>query len=272
MVAILPVAALTASLDRQIRGAFIGIGFSIKVWPIALLAGRLAGASCSPAAPRRWRDRGGLAGATTLDHAQHAQPPAWRTAGPGHQVRSMAATPFGTAARYLGLSGQRFLHLGTARWNSPRFEVETPPSSPIQHHTRGRAAIVMWLPAGPPDQATFYDAALTTVLFLVLTSRVLSPSPCDLAHPGLALSLFSLPRSSRSPGCCWRATADRDHLSVGRGHYSSEGRTAGTLILAARNAVLLVAAVESFRTPVTTHAAPGRKTPTGKNWKPCPTS
>ncbi len=182
MVAIFAVAALTASLDPAVRGAFIGIGFSIKVWPIALLAGL-----------RRWREllTGGASalaatvvacGATALIMPNALD---FLTAQQerGLQVESMAATPF-VLLRALGLwDGFSTYQHGAMELAGSR--SRPPPSSPSWPPRSRPVLLVVWWLRAHPTEATFYDAALTTVLFLVPTSRVLSPPVHDLAHrPG----------------------------------------------------------------------------------------
>ncbi|WP_066375668.1 glycosyltransferase family 87 protein [Herbidospora mongoliensis] len=246
MVAIFAMAALTASVDPAVRGAFIGIGFSIKVWPIALLAGM-----------RRWRDlfTGGLSalaatvvacGATALVMPNALD---FLTAQQerGLQVESMAATPF-VLLRALGLwdGFSTYQHgamelAGTGVETATRLAVLATPIA-------AGLLLVWWLRAHPTE-ATFYDAALTTVLFLVLTSRVLSPQYM-IWLIGLAAVVFSVPGSSQKP-VAWLLLAATLLTGITypwvEEHYSWKGELPGTLVLAARNAVLLIAAVVSFR-------------------------
>ncbi|TKK85880.1 DUF2029 domain-containing protein [Herbidospora galbida] len=246
MVAIFAVAALTASTDPAVRGALIGIGFSIKVWPIALLAGL-----------RRWREllTGGASavaatvvacGATALVMPNALD---FLTAQQerGLQVESMAATPF-VLLRALGLwdGFSTYQHgamelAGTGVDTAIRIAVLATPVAAV--------LLVVWWLRAHPTEATFYDAALTTVLLLVVTSRVLSPQYL-IWLIGLAAVVFSVPRSSQKP-VAWLLLAATLLTGIAypwvEEHYSWKGELPGTLILAARNLLLLMAAVLSFR-------------------------
>jgi len=96
---------------------------------------------------------------------------------------------------------------------------------------------------------TYYDAAFTVVLLLVLTSRVLSPQYLVWLL-GLAAVVLAVPRgeSSQRPAAWLVLLAG---LLTGimypwlEQDYSWTGTLPGTLVLTARNLVLLAAAVVS---------------------------
>ncbi|MCT9934705.1 DUF2029 domain-containing protein [Planotetraspora sp. A-T 1434] len=249
MVTLVAVMALTASTDPAVRGSLIGIGLIIKVWPVALLVGL-----------RRWRElltgtasmlviavTGCGVAALVMPHAldfltaQHDR---------GLQVESLAATPF-ALARALGWWGgfTNYQHgamelVGTGVRTAERLSLVATPVA--------LGLLAIWWFLAVPTARSFYDAALTAVLFLVVTSRVLSPQYLVWVV-GVAAVVLTLPRTRPGPSqrpAAWLVLAAT--LLTGimypwiEEDYSWRGDLPGTLVLVARNLVLLAAAVVSF--------------------------
>lgn len=245
MVTLVAVLALTVSTNPAVRGSLIGIGLSIKVWPVALLVGL-----------RRWREL--LTGtgsalavafaacgvsALVMPHAldfltaQHDR---------GLQIESLGATPF-AFARALGWwdGFTSYQHgamelVGTGVETAERLSVIATPVA--------LALLVLWWFRAAPTDKSYYDAALTTVLFLVLTSRVLSPQYM-IWLMGVAAVVLVVPGSGQRPAA-WLLLAATLLTGVMypwfEEDYSWKGELQGTLILVARNLVFLAAAIVSF--------------------------
>ncbi len=249
MVTLVAVMALTASADPAVRGALIGVGLIIKAWPVALLAGL-----------RRWRELLTASGATLAISvagcgvAVLAMPHAldFLTAQQerGLQVESLAATPF-ALARALG----RWDGFTTYQHGAMELVgrgVETAERVSLVATPVALALLAVWWLRAAPTARTFYDAALTAVLFLVLTSRVLSPQYLVWVI-GIAAVVLAVPTgrqgASQRP-TAWLVLAAA--LLTGimypwvEEDYSWHGNLPGTLVLVARNLVLLAAAIVSF--------------------------
>ncbi|GAA1024497.1 membrane protein [Acrocarpospora pleiomorpha] len=245
MVTLVAVAALTVSRDALIRGMLIGVGLSIKVWPIALLVGL-----------RRWRElltgTGAALGATIVACGAaalvmpHALDFLTNQQERGLQVESLAGTPF-VLGRVLGWWGgfTSYQHgamelVGDGIETATRMSVIATPVALL-------LLFVWWLRA-TPTETTYYDAAFTTVLFLVLTSRVLSPQYL-IWLIGIAAVAFAVRESSQRPAAWLLLTA---MLLTGimypwvEEDYSWTGQLPGTLVLVTRNLILLAAAIVSF--------------------------
>lgn len=252
MVTLVAVLALTASVDPAVRGSLIGIGLIVKAWPVALLAGL-----------RRWRELLTASGAMLAiavagcGVAVLAMPHAldFLTAQQerGLQVEAMAATPF-VLARALGW-WDGFTSYQHGAMELVGSGVETAELVSLIATPVGLALIAVWWLRAALTVRSFFDAALTTVLFLVITSRVLSPQYLVWVI-GIAAVVLSLPRGQSSP-----ATADQRPaawlvlvaaLLTGimypwiEEDYSWRGELPGTLVLTARNLVLLAAATVSY--------------------------
>lgn len=245
MVTLVAVMALTVSADPAVRGALIGIGLSIKLWPVALLTGL-----------RRWRELltgGGSALATAavacgvcalvmpnaLDFLTAQQDR-------GLQIESLAATPF-ALARALGW-WDGFTNYQHGAMELVGSGVETAERLSVIATPAALALLALWWFRAATTDRSYYDAALTTVLFLVLTSRVLSPQYM-IWLIGIAAVVLVVPGSSQRPAA-WLLLAAT--LLTGimypwvEEDYSWSGRLPGTLVLVARNVLLLAAAIVSF--------------------------
>ncbi|ADG90252.1 hypothetical protein Tbis_3564 [Thermobispora bispora DSM 43833] len=246
MVTLVAVAALTVSARPAVRGALIGVGLAIKVWPVALLAGlrdrwellRTAGPAVAVTAA--------VCGAAAL-----LMPNAfdWLTAQQerGLQVESLAATPFALARALGWWPGYTTYQYGAMELVGPGIETATTVS--VASTCLALTFIATWWVGARPTAVTYYDAAFTVVLLLVLTSRVLSPQYLVWLL-GLAAVVLAVPRgeSSQRPAAWLVLLAG---LLTGimypwlEQDYSWTGTLPGTLVLTARNLVLLAAAVVS---------------------------
>ncbi|MBX6382906.1 MAG: DUF2029 domain-containing protein [Microbispora sp.] len=249
MVTLVAVLALTASSGPAVRGALIGVGLLVKVWPVALLAGL-----------RRWRElltASGLAlgvavagcgvAALVMPHAL-----GFLTAQEqrGLQIESLAATPFALARALGWWDGYTTYQHGAMEAVGPG--VGTAALLSVAATPAALTLIGVWWLRAVPGPRAYYDAALTTVLFLVATSRVLSPQYFVWVI-GLAAVVVSVRRER--PGPTQRPAVLLVLLAAlltGIMYpwieldYSWTGALPGTLVLAVRNLVVLAAAVTSY--------------------------
>jgi Glycosyltransferase family 87 len=244
MVSLAVVAALTLSEIAWVRGALIGLGIALKVWPLALLAGL-----------RRWREVLTAGGAALIAfvgvcgvlaviirggfHFLHTQ------AARGLQIESVAGLPF-ALAHPAGWWGVKVKH----RYGAFEF---------IGSGTQGVATgaelatvlcaialLVWWLTArfGP---TTLYDAAVTTTLLLIVTSRVLSPQ--YLVWLGAVCAIALAVPGGRQRFAAWLSIAAFPlSAMLFPFTYTSflHGGVLPTVLVVARNLLLLAAFVVSF--------------------------
>jgi hypothetical protein len=245
MVTLVAVLALTLSTDPAVRGTLIGIGLSIKLWPVALLTG-----------VRRWRELLTGAGSAlavavvTCGVCALVMPNAldFLTAQQerGLQIESLAATPF-ALARALGW-WDGFTNYQHGAMELVGSGVETAARLSVIATPAALGLLALWWFRAATTDRSYYDAALTTVLLLVLTSRVLSPQYM-IWLIGIAAVVLVVPGSSQRPAA-WLLLAAT--LLTGimypwvEEDYSWSGKLPGTLVLIARNALLLAAAIVSF--------------------------
>ncbi|MBO3750268.1 DUF2029 domain-containing protein [Streptosporangiaceae bacterium NEAU-GS5] len=245
MVTFVAVAALTVSASAAVRGLFIGIGLAIKVWPVALLAGL-----------RRWRELFTGAGvslataligcgvaALLLPHALdflHAQ------GDRGLQVESMAGAPFALARALGWWDGFPTYQHGAMELVGDG--VGTATTISVVATPVAMALLLIWWIRARLTETAYYDAALTTVLFLVATSRVLSPQYMVWVL-GLAAVVLIVRGSSQWP-TAWLVLVATLLTGITypwvEDDYATDGKLLGTLVLVARNLVFLTAAVVSF--------------------------
>ncbi|MEU8057211.1 glycosyltransferase 87 family protein [Microbispora bryophytorum] len=249
MVTLVAVLALTASANPAVRGPLIGLGLLVKVWPVALLAGL-----------RRWRELMTASGLTlvvavagcgvsalTVPHALDFLTAQEKR---GLQIESLAATPLALARALGWWDGYTTYRHGAMEAVGGGVGVATMLSlaaTPV-----ALALIGLWWLRAAPSPRSYYDAALTTVLFLVATSRVLSPQYLVWVI-GIAAVILSVRRDR--PGPTQRPAALLvlvAALLTGVMYpwmeldYSWTGALPGTLVLVLRNLVFLAAAVTSY--------------------------
>ncbi|GAA4200245.1 glycosyltransferase family 87 protein [Microbispora amethystogenes] len=249
MVTLVAVLALTASAHPVVRGALIGVGLIVKVWPVALLTGL-----------RRWRELLTATGSTivvavagcgmaalTLPHALDFLTAQQER---GLQIESLAATPFALARAVGWWDGFTTYQHGSMEAVGPG--VDTAIWVSLAATPAALVLIGVWWLRAAPSPRSYYDAALTTVLFLVVTSRVLSPQYFVWVI-GVAAVLLSVRRTEPGPTqrpAAWLVVVAA--LLTGimypwvEQDYSWEGALPGTVVLTLRNLVFLAAAVTSY--------------------------
>ncbi|MEU6409700.1 glycosyltransferase 87 family protein [Microbispora sp. NPDC046933] len=249
MVTLVAVLALTTSANPAVRGALIGVGLLVKVWPVALLAGL-----------RRWREllttsaltlvvavAGCGVAALILPHALDFLTAQEKR---GLQIESLAATPFALARALGWWDGYTTYQHGAMEAVGGGVGVATLLS--VAATPVALALVGLWWLRAAPSPRSYYDAALTTVLFLVATSRVLSPQYLVWVI-GVAAVILSVRRDR--PGPTQRPAALLvmvAALLTGIMYpwmeldYSWAGALPGTLVLVVRNLVFLAAAVTSY--------------------------
>lgn len=204
MVATLALVLATSSTEWtwRLRGAAIGLGAVMKLWPAALAAGL----------PKRVDGRRALlwAGIAALLPAlalAAALPGAFEfltgQQNRGLEVESVLATPF-LIARQLG-------YPGVIRHQFGAFEITGPGIGAVRIccealTVAGFAWLLWWrrradLVPGRWSAAVYYDVALVAVLIAIVTSRVLSPQYLVWVVALIALCLTS-PKSALT-GPCW---------------------------------------------------------------------
>ncbi|MFI9574292.1 glycosyltransferase 87 family protein [Microbispora rosea] len=249
MVTLVAVLALTASANPAVRGSLIGVGLLVKVWPVALLAGL-----------RRWRELLTASGLTLVVAVAgcgvaallmpHALDFLTAQEKRGLQIESLAATPFALARALGWWDGYTTYRHGAMEAVGGGVGVATTLSlvaTPV-----ALALIGLWWLRAAPSPRSYYDAALTTVLFLVATSRVLSPQYLVWVI-GIAAVILSVRRDrsgpTQRPAALLVMVAA---LLTGIMYpwveldYSWRGALPGTLVLVLRNLVFLAAAVTSY--------------------------
>jgi uncharacterized membrane protein len=245
MVTILAVLALTASTTPLTRGGLIGLGLSIKVWPVALLVGL-----------RRWREiltATGSAMSVVLAVCgvsvllmPHALDFLTAQQERGLQVESLAATPFALARALGWWDGFPNYQHGAMEFVGPGVATAARLSLIATFVALGLLAV--WWVGRRPTDVSYYDAAFTAVLFLVLTSRVLSPQYMIWLLGVAAVGLI-VRESSQRPAV-WLLLAAIALTGIMypwiEEDYTLHGRLPGTLVLATRNLLLLAAAIVSF--------------------------
>jgi hypothetical protein len=249
MVALVAVMALTASADPVVRGLLIGIGLIVKVWPVALLAGL-----------RRWREvLKGAGSAVTVAAVgcglavalmPHALDFLTAQEDRGLQIESLAATPFALGRALGWWDGFTNYQHGAMEAVGPGVDTAAQLSliaTPVAVGLLG----IWWLRARPSGR-TYYDAALTAVLFLVVTSRVLSPQYM-VWLVGVTAVVLTVRPGGKGPTqrpVAWLILAATLLTGVMypwvEQDYSWTGELPGTLVRVARNLVLVVAAIVSF--------------------------
>ncbi len=171
IVATIAMAALLLAGRPLVRGALIGVGTMIKVWPVVLLAG-----------VRRWRElivttlgATVVIAATTL--AIGATLPGSSSflrfqKERGIQIESVAATPF-LIGRSLGWPGRTGDRYGAREAIGPGVDFAIAACGVAT--VVGGLVLLAWWVRARWTETTPYDAALFATLLGMITSRVLSP-------------------------------------------------------------------------------------------------
>jgi len=239
----LSVAALCVTGRGGVRGALIGAGAAVKVWPVTLLAGMAPG-----------QQRRGVAAAVAVFAAVCAVSASGTASFLAHQdargveIESVAATPF-MIWRQAGWPG-------TAVYRFGAYQLSGPHAALAQDGSRlglvlAAVAVIGWrllITCGRgrwrPEFAA--DAPLAATLLFLVTSPVLSPQYL-LWLIGLAAACLATGHTTQRPvALVVLAAAGLTQLIFPIGWLSLvHGSDAVTGVLAARNLLLVLAAVLS---------------------------
>ncbi|MFD0731263.1 glycosyltransferase 87 family protein [Planotetraspora mira] len=248
-VTLVAVMALTASAVPVVRGALIGVGLIVKVWPVALLVGLRRGREALAGAGSALAVAAAGCGVAVL-LMPHALDFLAAQEGRGLQIESPAATPFALARAFGWWDGYTNYQHGAMEAVGPG--VATAEQLALFATPVALALLALWWVRAAPNAGTYHDAALTAVLFLVVTSRVLSPQYMTWVA-GVAAVVMTVRPSDPGAGqrpVVWLVLAAT--LLTGimypwlEQDYSWTGDLPGTLVLAVRNLILVVAAIMSF--------------------------
>lgn len=237
--AVSPAGAVTTG-RTVLAGALLGLGAAVKVWPLLLLAvlarrgHALAGAAAAGVGTLGWLlVVGRLGEGLDFRHNQQAR---------GLQVETLAATPY-LLARLLGVPGIEVVREYGA------YQVHGPGVADVVTASTLAAGVVVIVFLGlawrRPGNVGLGLAGLLAVL---LTARVLSPQYLIWV---LGIAAFTLTdRASRQRGTAWLLL-----VACGLTQWLFpiwyfgliDGSWGSTLLLAARNAVLIAAAALALR-------------------------
>jgi hypothetical protein len=236
-----------------VRGALLGLGAVVKVWPVVLLLG-------APPAKRGRRtltwaviSAAGISAvlAVSLNGALSFVS---KQGGRGIEVESVLASPFMMAA-WFGYPAQTVHEFGNFQISGPGADLVG--GAAIFLTLLGFAAVLWWrLRRMRPESwtpALMYDVGFTTLLIMVVTSRVLSPqylvwligtaALCLAEHgPGRRATLMYKP-AMIVMGCTLVSQVEFP-LLFGEVMYHGFW---GTALVAARNTALVVATVMAMR-------------------------
>ena len=239
----LSVAALCVTGRGGVRGALIGAGAAVKVWPITLLAGMAPG-----------QQRRGVAAAVAVLAAVCAIFASATASFLAHEnargveIESVAATPF-MIWRHAGWHGTMVYRFGAYQLSGGHVALAQDASR--LGLVLAAAAVIGWrllITSGRarwrPEFAT--DAPLAATLLFLLASPVLSPQYL-LWVTGLAAACLATGQTTQRPAAlAVLAAAGLTQLIFPIGWHSLvHGSDAVTGVLAARNVLLVVAAALS---------------------------
>jgi Glycosyltransferase family 87 len=239
----LSVAALSVTGRGGVRGALIGAGAAVKVWPVMLLAGMAPG-----------QQRRGAAAAAAVLAAVCAIVPSGTASFLVHQtargveIESVAATPF-MIWRQAGWHGKAVFRFGA--WQLSGGHIALAQDASRLGLVLAAAAVIGWqllIASGRarwrPEFAA--DAPLAATLLFLVVSAVLSPQYL-LWVIGLAAACLATGRTTQRPvAIAVLAAAGLTQVIFPTGWHSLLGGSdAVTGVLAARNVLLAVAAVLS---------------------------
>jgi Glycosyltransferase family 87 len=239
----------SATATWRLRGAAIGLGTIVKVWPMALLLGLPRGPQGRRALV--WTVIGGAVPTLSLLVMPGALSFLGQQNDRGLEIESVLAAPF-LLARHLGYHGVIRNRFGS-------WEIIGPGTSEIATFCElltllGFCWLLWWRRRArlTPERWTegvYYDASLVAVMISIITSRVLSPQylvwVCGLL--ALCLSLAPLKRGGTVlVGPCWLLLAT---ISVTQLEFPTlfaplvDGSVKAALFVTARNALLVAATI-----------------------------
>ena len=226
-------------------GALAACGALVKVWPALTLLGTPRGRSSREA----WTAALASAAAILLVLTVAFRSPfafLREQGGRGVQIESLGGTALAFARR-AGWSGQVRYQFGAMEYVGPYVRAVAVASLVL---TAGAAALLLlwrvrarrWTPATP------YDAALCAVLLFTVTSRVISPQYLIWLLGLAAVCLTSRHTTQRPVAALLVAAAGLSALAYPVLYADVEAGTwTGSLLMLARNGLLLGGAVLSFR-------------------------
>ena len=239
----LSVAALCVTGRGGVRGALIGAGAAIKVWPVTLLAGMAPG-----------QQRRGIAvaaavfavvcvigGSGTVSFLEHQN-------ARGVEIESVAATPF-MIWRQAGWAGTVVYRFGAYQLSGTHVALAQDAST--LGLVLAAAAVIGWRLLITRGRAQWRpefaaDAPLAATLLFLVVSPVLSPQYLLWVIGLAAACLATGPTTQRPVALAVLAAAGLTQLIFPIGWYSLlSGSDAVTGVLAARNVLLVVAAALS---------------------------
>ena len=248
----LTVALRSAAATWRVRGAAIGLGTIVKVWPIALIFGLPRGRNGRRAL--LWAVVGGAVPTLLLLVMPGALSFLKQQNGRGLEIESVLATPF--------LLARHFGYHGVIRNRYGSWEIIGPGISAIATFCElltllGFCWLLWWRRRAKltPERWTegvYYDAGLVAVMISIITSRVLSPQylvwVCGLL--ALCLAIAPLKQAGRGGtvlvGPCWLLLAT---ISITQLEFPLlfaplvHGSTKAALFVTGRNALLIAATV-----------------------------
>jgi hypothetical protein len=239
----LSVAALCVTGRGGVRGALIGAGAAIKVWPVTLLAGMAPGQQRRgiAAAAAVFAAICVIGGSGTLSFLEHQN-------ARGVEIESVAATPF-MIWRQAGWPGTVAYRFGAYQLSGPHVAVAQDVST--LGLVLAAAAVIGWRLLITRGRAQWRpefaaDAPLAATLLFLVVSPVLSPQYL-LWVVGLAAACLAIGRTTQRPvALAVLAAAGLTQLIFPIGWYSLlSGSDAVTGVLVARNVLLVVAAALS---------------------------
>ncbi len=260
------VAALCVTGQGSVRGALIGAGMAVKVWPVTLLAGSAPGQQrrSVAAAAAVLATVCAIFASGTVSFLAHA-------GARGVEIESVAATPF-MIWRHAGWPGTMVYRFGAYQLSGEHVALAQDASR--LGLVLAAAAVIGWRLLIARDHARWRpefaaDAPLAATLLFLVASPVLSPQYL-LWVTGLAAACLATGQTTQRPvALVVLAAAGLTQLIFPIWwHRLLNGSEAVTGVLVARNVLLAVAAALScWRILSATsagHEAPGQAAPQGQ--------
>ncbi|MFJ9035455.1 glycosyltransferase 87 family protein [Streptomyces sp. NPDC102406] len=252
-------ALLTLHRAPRAAGGLAALGALVKVWPALVLLGVERGRTARQA----WGAALGAAAAMLLVLTLAFRAPfsfLREQGGRGVQIESLGGTVL-AGARMLGRPGRVRYRYGAMEFLGPQVGVVATASLAL---TAVAFGVLLWwrVRARRYSAATPYDAALCAVLMFTVTSRVISPQYLVWLLGLGAVCLTSRQTTQRPVALLVLAAAGVSALAYPVLYADVTGGTGtGLAVMVVRNALLLAAAVLSFRRLWAATAAKERESP-----------
>ncbi|MFB9510669.1 glycosyltransferase 87 family protein [Streptomyces aurantiacus] len=255
------ISLLTLSRSTRACGVFAALGALVKVWPALTLIGTPRGRTTREA----WTSAAVTAGVLLLALAALFRDPfdfLRQQGGRGVQIESLGGTAL-SFARHAGWPGRVGYRFGAMEFTGPYVSSVAAVSLALTVTAFG--ALLLWrLRARHWTPATPYDAALGAVLLFTVTSRVISPQYLVWLLGLAAVCLTSRQTTQRPVAALITAAAAVSTLAYPVLYDDVVACTwTGSLLMLARNGLLVTAAGLSFHRLWTAAARPeGSEGPT----------